>query len=97
MPTTVRPVGAPLRAGHRGREGPAGALLVAEAGGRVSGVLGGELAYNQSFPKVPGILAGAPEAYEQALAQLKTIGVSQRMAELEGRGEKGRGTAPPTI
>jgi myo-inositol-1(or 4)-monophosphatase len=61
----------------------AGALLVAEAGGRVSGALGGPLTYNQQRPKTAGILAGAPAAYATLLTQVRKIGASDRMAELE--------------
>jgi myo-inositol-1(or 4)-monophosphatase len=59
----------------------AGALIVAEAGGRVSDLFGNPLAYNQPFPKVKGILAGAPEAYERARKQITTTGASDRMSE----------------
>lgn len=61
----------------------AGALLVTEAGGRVSEALGGPLAYNRPRPKVAGILAGAPQAYDRLLADVKRIGASDRMAELD--------------
>lgn len=60
----------------------AGALLVSEAGGRVSDVFGEPLRFNQPFPKVRGILAGAPHAYDNALQELARIGVSARMNEL---------------
>jgi myo-inositol-1(or 4)-monophosphatase len=66
----------------------AGALIVAEAGGRVSDVFGAALRYNQPFPKVPGVLAGAPEAYERARAQVARLGASARMNELS-RGRPG--------
>ena len=59
----------------------AGALLVAEAGGVATDVFGGVLAYNQRFPKVRGILAGAPAAHARALAALAEIGPSERMRE----------------
>ncbi|MGH9161188.1 MAG: 3'(2'),5'-bisphosphate nucleotidase CysQ [Vicinamibacteraceae bacterium] len=60
----------------------AGALLVAEAGGRVTDVFGEPLRFNQPFPKVKGILAGAPDAYADALQELARIGASARMNEL---------------
>lgn len=60
----------------------AGALIVEEAGGIATDVFGGKLAFNQSFPKVKGIVAGAPEAYARALAQVSAIGASDRMNEL---------------
>lgn len=60
----------------------AGALIVSEAGGRVSDVFGAPLRYNQPLPKVPGVLAGAPEAYERALRQVARLGASRRMDEL---------------
>ncbi|MPZ19333.1 MAG: 3'(2'),5'-bisphosphate nucleotidase CysQ [Luteitalea sp.] len=60
----------------------AGALLVSEAGGRVSDVFGAPLQFNQPFPKVKGILAGAPHAYANALQELAQIGASARMNEL---------------
>ena len=61
----------------------AGALLVTEAGGRVSEALGAPLRYNQPRPKVAGILAGAPAAYATLLADVRRIGASDRMAELD--------------
>ncbi len=64
----------------------AGALIVSEAGGRVTDVFGDRLDFNQRFPKVRGILAGAPGAYARALEQIEAIGASDRMAELEGPG-----------
>jgi len=60
----------------------AGALLTAEAGGRVSEALGGPLRYNRPRPKVAGILAGAPQAYDRLLADVRRIGASDRMREL---------------
>jgi myo-inositol-1(or 4)-monophosphatase len=62
----------------------AGALIVAEAGGRVSDVFGTALRYNQPLPKVSGLLAGAPEAYERARAHVARLGASARMRELAG-------------
>lgn len=65
----------------------AGAVIVREAGGRVSDMFGQPLRYNQPIPKVPGILAGAPEAYGRALAALQATGASERMAELDVKRE----------
>jgi len=59
----------------------AGALIVAEAGGVATDMFGTPLCYNQDWPKVKGILAGAPVAYRRALGQLGDIGPSKRMAE----------------
>ena len=59
----------------------AGALIVSEAGGSVSDVYGGPLGFNQPFPKVKGILAGAPGAYSRGLQRVKAIGASDRMNE----------------
>jgi myo-inositol-1(or 4)-monophosphatase len=61
----------------------AGALLIQEAGGKVSEALGGPLAFNRRRPKVAGVLAGAPEAYDRLLDAVKKIGASDRMAELD--------------
>jgi myo-inositol-1(or 4)-monophosphatase len=63
----------------------AGALIVEEAGGRATDMFGRPLRYNQPFPKVPGILAGAPEAYTRALTRLSQTGASDRMDELANR------------
>lgn len=60
----------------------AGAILVAEAGGRVGDAFGAPLGFNHAFPKVKGILAGAPAAYERCLALVRDIGASDRMQEL---------------
>ncbi len=59
----------------------AGALIVSEAGGVATDVFGGPLRYNQPFPKVKGILAGATAAYARALRQIEAIGASKRMDE----------------
>jgi myo-inositol-1(or 4)-monophosphatase len=64
----------------------AGALIVEEAGGLATDVFGCPLAYNQPFPKVRGILAGAPQAYARALAQIETLGASDRMNEFRDVG-----------
>jgi myo-inositol-1(or 4)-monophosphatase len=63
----------------------AGALLVEEAGGVATDVFGAPLAYNQPFPKVRGILAGAPMAHARALARIRETGASDRMAEMDGK------------
>ncbi len=60
----------------------AGSLIVEEAGGRATDLFGGPLHYNQPFPKVKGILAGAAEAYERARQEIVRIGASDRMDEL---------------
>jgi len=62
----------------------AGALIVREAGGLATELAGTPLRYNRPRPKVRGILAGAPQAHARALAELATIGASDRMAELDG-------------
>lgn len=59
-----------------------GAALVAEAGGTVADALGVPLPFNQAFPKVRGILAGAPEAYASVLETCRAAGMSDRMKEL---------------
>ena len=63
----------------------AGALLVAEAGGRATDVFGGPLRYNQPFPKTKGVLAGAPDAYARALTLVGLTGASDRMNEFADR------------
>jgi myo-inositol-1(or 4)-monophosphatase len=63
----------------------AGALIVAEAGGMATDMFGMPLRYNQAFPKVPGILAGAPDAFARALKRLQETGASDRMDELANR------------
>lgn len=63
----------------------AGALIVTEAGGKATDLFGDPLRYNQPFPKVKGILAGAPAACARARQQLAQIGASDRMDEFEGR------------
>jgi myo-inositol-1(or 4)-monophosphatase len=59
----------------------AGAIIVEEAGGRATDVFGDPLVYNQSFPKVKGILAGAPDAFDRAHAEVLAMGPSDRMNE----------------
>jgi myo-inositol-1(or 4)-monophosphatase len=61
----------------------AGSLIVLEAGGRASELFGEPLRFNQPFPKVKGILAGAPGAYEEARTQIASVGASDRMDEFK--------------
>ena len=61
----------------------AGALIVAEAGGIATDVLGRPLRYNQPFPKVRGVLAGAPAAHDRVRRTVAVVGVSGRMDELD--------------
>jgi len=60
----------------------AGSLLVEEAGGKASDLGGNPLRFNQPDPRTAGILAGAPGAYDRALAHLAHIGPSERMGGL---------------
>jgi hypothetical protein len=46
---------------------------------------GAPLQFNRSHPKAAGILAGSTAAHGRALAQLRTVGASDRMDELGGR------------
>ncbi len=59
----------------------AGALIVVEAGGIATDLFGAPLRFNQSFPKVKGILAGAPATYKRAQKQIEAVGASDRMDE----------------
>lgn len=59
----------------------AGDLIVREAGGRCTELPGTELVYNKPFPKVRGMLAGAPEAHERARRRLSEVGAADRMGE----------------
>jgi myo-inositol-1(or 4)-monophosphatase len=59
----------------------AGSLIVREAGGLATDMFGDDLTFNRPFPKVKGILAGAPQAYARGLEQLRVIGASDRMDE----------------
>lgn len=59
----------------------AGALLVSEAGGRCTELPGTEFAYNKPFPKVRGMLAGAPGAYLRLRDRMDQIGPADRMRE----------------
>ena len=61
----------------------AGALLIQEAGGTATDLFGGGYEFNQEFPKVKGVLAGAPEAYRRAEAQIAALGASDRMREFD--------------
>ncbi len=61
----------------------AGELIVREAGGVATDLFGGPLRYNQPFPKVKGILAGAPQASSRAAEQIANVGASDRMDEFE--------------
>lgn len=63
----------------------AGAILVLEAGGRITDCYGDTLTFNNPFPKSKGALAGAPAAYGRLKAALDRIGVSDRMDEMKGR------------
>jgi len=60
----------------------AGSLLVEEAGGMASDLRGHPLCFNQPDPRTPGVLAGAPEAYDRALARIAQVGPSDRMGGL---------------
>lgn len=59
----------------------AGALLVSEAGGRCTELPGTDLGYNKPFPKVRGMLAGAPEAYRRLRQRIEEVGPADRMRE----------------
>ena len=48
----------------------AGSLIVAEAGGAVSDRLNGALRFNNSHPKVPGVVATNPDLHGQFLSRL---------------------------
>lgn len=61
----------------------AGALLVEEAGGVATDVLGEPLRFNQAFPKTRGVLAAAPKAWTRAIDLVRRTGVSDRMDEFE--------------
>jgi myo-inositol-1(or 4)-monophosphatase len=69
----------------------AGALIVREAGGKATDLFGGPLRYNQPFPKVKGILAGAPQAYARAAEEIAAIGASDRMDEFENAADAAEG------
>jgi myo-inositol-1(or 4)-monophosphatase len=61
----------------------AGALLVVEAGGVATDAFEGPLRYNQSCPKVKGIMAGSPDAYRRVAAMARETGASDRMREFD--------------
>jgi myo-inositol-1(or 4)-monophosphatase len=63
----------------------AGAILVLEAGGRVTDCYGAAMRFNNAFPKTKGVLAGAPEPFARLKATLDRVGVSDRMDEMKGR------------
>jgi len=56
----------------------AGALLVSEAGGQVSDILGNPIRFNRSTPKIAGIVAAAPQAYRRLRPTLDTLGLVDR-------------------
>jgi myo-inositol-1(or 4)-monophosphatase len=58
----------------------AGALLVTEAGGRVSDMWGEPLLFNRRDTLLSGIVAGAPGAHERALRAVAVLGAAQRSA-----------------
>jgi myo-inositol-1(or 4)-monophosphatase len=62
----------------------AGALLVLEAGGRVTDCYDAPLRFNNPFPKSKGVLAGAPDAFARLRSLLAEVGVSDRMDEMRG-------------
>lgn len=63
----------------------AGALLVTEAGGVATDLYGDPFRFNASFPKVRGVLAGAPGAVLRAAEVIARVGGSERMhAEFPG-------------
>lgn len=59
----------------------AGELIVHEAGGRCSELMGTDLRYNKGFPKVRGMMAGAPDAWARARRQMEEVGPAERMLE----------------
>jgi myo-inositol-1(or 4)-monophosphatase len=59
----------------------AGALIVEEAGGVVTDMFGQPLRFNNSFPKVKGVVAGVRDAHARLLSRLAEIGASDRMNE----------------
>lgn len=66
----------------------AGSFLIHEAGGHATDLFGGRLLFNKPFPKVKGILAGAPDACQRAFAQIQNLPPSDRMeAEFPAAGE----------
>jgi len=69
----------------------AGELLVREAGGVATDLFGAPLRYNQPFPKVRGILAGAPQAVRRAAEVIARVGGSERMNEFTDADTRGVG------
>jgi len=63
----------------------AGAILVLEAGGRIADCFGAPMRFNGAFPKVKGVVAGAPGTYDLLKSTLDRVGVSDRMDEMKGR------------
>jgi len=61
----------------------AGALIVEEAGGVVTDMFGKPLRFNNQFPKVKGVVAGAPAAHTRLMQRLAEVGASDRMNEFE--------------
>ncbi len=59
----------------------AGSIIVEEAGGVACDVFGDVLEFNKPFPKLKGVLAGAPRAYERTLGTVQSVGASERMRE----------------
>jgi myo-inositol-1(or 4)-monophosphatase len=62
----------------------AGSLLVEEAGGIVTNILGEPLTFNRTLPKVRGVLAGTPAVHSRLLAKVRALGPLDRMTELNG-------------
>ncbi len=63
----------------------AGAIIVEEAGGVVTDAFGDRFRFNQEFPKVKGVIAGAPEAHARVVEMVRLMGQSDRMDEFAGR------------
>jgi myo-inositol-1(or 4)-monophosphatase len=56
----------------------AGAVVVAEAGGRVSEAFGPDLRFNRAHPRLSSILAAAPEAWNRIRPELDRVGPAIR-------------------
>jgi len=63
----------------------AGAIIVEEAGGIVTDAFGDRFRFNKEFPKVKGVIAGAPIAYQKVLEEVSSMGQSDRMDEFKGK------------
>jgi myo-inositol-1(or 4)-monophosphatase len=63
----------------------AGALLVTEAGGRVTDLSGEPLRFNRRDTLFSGIIAGAPEGHERALRAVAVLGPAQRPTSRQGQ------------